>query len=265
MSDATYKGKMPTIDDFCNPEPNEQKEMFPGYPDFLFTPEEFKKAKSRQPMKCRCTECGKFLFIGKNQLQAKIKANQANVFCSRSCIGKYSDEMRYGRCTIHLGYVCQTCGKEVSVNDYYGSGRFCSKRCANTYSSRINRNDEVNRRIGESLRKTFAKKHQNNPPKIKLAKPKSRIHQPQKLNQPKKKKQTALCINNIILTPDMLALMLQNWCIKDITKLYKLNEKSLKKYALLYGLQEPQIFVSTKSHAVIAACRHALNKPLEAA
>ena len=28
MSDATYEGRMPTIDDFCDPEPNEQKECF---------------------------------------------------------------------------------------------------------------------------------------------------------------------------------------------------------------------------------------------
>ena len=68
---------------------------------------------------------------------------------------------------------------------------------------------------------------------------------------------------NQLITLEFLSSLLQKWCIKDIVKIHKLNEKSIKKYMSIYNINELDIFIPTKMHAVIKACRHALNKPLE--
>ena len=78
MSEATYEGKMPTIDDFCDPEP--QEEIFPGFPDFKFTPNVLLEAKSRDKLPCVCRCCKKDFLIEKHYLQAIIKAKQTDIF-----------------------------------------------------------------------------------------------------------------------------------------------------------------------------------------
>lgn len=237
MSDATYEGRMPTIDDFCDPKPNEQKEMFPEYPCFLFTPEELKQAQSRQPMKCICTQCDKVFFITKNQIQARIKADLHYAFCSRSCATKHAHKIN-GHNPVRTSYICQTCGKHVPLNEYYGTGKYCSSYCSHSAGSIAGHTKEARQKLSATLKSKY---YDENGPIIyfQLSNEKTR------------------------LTLNLLSSLLQNWCIKDIVKLYKLNEKMLKKFILTNNIKEPQIFVSTKSHAVITACRHALNKPLE--
>ena len=150
MSDATYEGKMPAINDFCDPEPIEQKEMFPGFPCFLFTPEELKQAQSRQPMKCKCTQCGNVFFITKNQIQARIKADQHNAFCSRSCGIKHTHVIN-GHNHTYTSYTCQVCGKYVPSDEYYGTGKYCSSYCAHRAIARITHTNEYSRKITNSL------------------------------------------------------------------------------------------------------------------
>ena len=242
MSEATYEGKMPTIDDFCDPEPIEQKEMFPGYPDFLFTPEEFKKAKSNVLLPCRCSLCASIFKRSKGELAKKVRAKNPKIYCSRACQGKKSGEIRRNHSILlkqnKPSYNCQVCGKLVSSAEYYGTGKYCSSYCAHSAGSIAGHTKEARQKLSATLKSKY---YDENRPIIYF-----------QLNNEKTR-----------LTPDLLASLLQNWCIRDIIKFFKINAKTLKRYILRHNIQEPQIFVSTKSHAVIAACRHALNKPLK--
>ena len=148
MSKGTYEGKMPTIDDFCNLEP--QEEMFPGFPCFLFTPEQFQQKKSRQLMKCRCTECGREFTIPKNQIQARIKAHKPNAFCSQQC----SQNLTKRTCSkSRKAYVCKLCGKTVQPDEYYGSGQFCSQSCVARHNGRLANSSEARQKKSRTLRK----------------------------------------------------------------------------------------------------------------
>lgn len=46
-------------------------------------------------------------------------------------------------------YTCQNCG--VIKRGMYGSGKFCSRKCANTFNSKLNRH-EKNKKISEALK-----------------------------------------------------------------------------------------------------------------
>ena len=149
MSTATYEGRMPTIDDFCSAEPIEEKEqeMFPGFPDFKFTPNDLLKAKSRDKLPCVCRCCKKDFSIEKHYLQAIIKAKQTNIFCSRSCSRSYKHAKKLS------SYFCARCGKLVLPKDYYGSGKYCSSHCSHTASGNRCKSKEVKAKISSSLKK----------------------------------------------------------------------------------------------------------------
>ena len=146
MSNATYKGKMPTIDDFCDPEPVEQKEMFPGYPYFLFNEEDFSFAKSRDILKCKCAFCGKEFGISKHKLQAVIKANRIDITCGYQC-GMSLKAKKFKESQKHPdSYVCEECGAAVQWKDKYGSGRFCSSLCQHKWTGKKYANSEESRK-----------------------------------------------------------------------------------------------------------------------
>lgn len=51
-------------------------------------------------------------------------------------------------------YVCENCGKEH--NGIYGSGRFCSKSCARSFSTKQHR-EEINQKISKSIQEYLSK------------------------------------------------------------------------------------------------------------
>ena len=112
----------------------EKNELFPKFPCFLFTLDDLNSASSRQPMKCICIHCNTIFTIPKNQIQARIKSHQTVCWCSRTCQTEYKRNLKN---ISKKPYYCHTCGKYVNVNEYYGSGQFCCRKCSNTYSSKF--------------------------------------------------------------------------------------------------------------------------------
>lgn len=49
---------------------------------------------------------------------------------------------------------CENCGN--SHNGIYGSGRFCSKKCSHSFSTKNNR-EKINKKIGETIQKKYPK------------------------------------------------------------------------------------------------------------
>lgn len=101
-------------------------------------------------MRCKCVQCGRIFFISKNQIQAKIKANWTICCCSRTCTTQYKRERKKSS---RQAYHCATCGKYVSLDEYYGSGRFCCQKCSNAYSSQFGNTPEKRRQKSEKLSK----------------------------------------------------------------------------------------------------------------
>ena len=236
MSDATYEGKMPTIDDFCNPESNEQKEMFPGYPCFLFTPEELKQAQSRQPMKCICTECNKVFFITKNQIQARIKADLHYAFCSKSCAAKHVHKINDHN-PVRTSYTCQACGKHVSLNEYYGTGKYCSSHCAHCAGGRLGSTEESRKKTSATLKARYQDEHG------------PIAHIPFQ--------------NNARLTAEYLSELSKRFSFADMATYLSISLNKIKRVANYHSMKDSDNFIQAHSHAVIKVCRHALNKPLE--
>jgi len=109
----------------------------------------------------KCIICGSTDF--------KIKSER---FCSQTCIHKYGSikasknkikcpicdkEFPKGNYKRHLKthekkyyhYFCENCGKEVFEN--YGSGRFCSEKCARSFSTKAKRK-EINEKVSKTLK-----------------------------------------------------------------------------------------------------------------
>ena len=78
MHNATYKASLDAT-----------VELYPDFPYIQATPEEIASMKSREPVKCLCSTCGKQFYIQKNQLLARIKHNCHTAFCSRQCSSEH--------------------------------------------------------------------------------------------------------------------------------------------------------------------------------
>ena len=154
MSEDTYEDVLSVVDAAESREANEEKEMFPGFQGFLFTPQELERSASRGLMKCQCIQCGRTFFIPKNQIQARIKASRTICCCSATCTTQYKREHKKSS---RKEYCCATCGKHVSLNEYYGSGRFCCQKCSNAYSSKFGNTPEKRRQKSENLSKRTQK------------------------------------------------------------------------------------------------------------
>lgn len=239
MSKTTYEAKVPTIDDFCDPEPVEQKEMFPGFPCFLFTSEDLKKAKSRDDLPCKCARCGKSFPVQKHEIQRKIKHSKSKCFCSNSCHiswkntgGKAPEERK--------SYVCENCGRTVSVEEYYGSGRFCSEFCSHSYVAKMTHTEEFKKRVSAKL-KTHIK-----------AKKQKKIQEPTKISY-----------KDHFLEPSELMHLLSKWNIKDAAALLQIPKSRVLLFANQNSIAIPNNYVNSNAYALINACRHFLNKSFE--
>ena len=236
MSDATYEGRMPTIDDFCDSEPVEQKEMFPGYPYFLFTEEDFSFAKSRDILKCKCALCGKEFGISKHKLQAVIKANRIDITCGYKC-GMALKAKKFKESQKHPDtYVCEECGATVQWKDKYGSGRFCSPFCYHSWVGKNHANSEESRK----------KKSETTKKKIKTGE--IQIHNTTKIDE--------TLVNKIIK-------MQQNWLLFDIKNILAIDKIKFNKIKSQYHLKDASNFISIKHIALINFCRSVLRKSIE--
>ena len=102
----------------------------------------------------------------------KIKSNR---FCSQECIHQYGTQKMNEKikCRIcdkeiskanynkHLKtheikkhhYFCENCGKEVY--EKYGSGRFCSSKCARGFSTK-NKREQINKKVSEKIKQKIS-------------------------------------------------------------------------------------------------------------
>lgn len=230
MSNATYEDKMPIIDDFCDPEP--QKEMFPGFPDFLFTPQEFANAKSNSLLTCRCSYCHSIFTRSKGDLAKKIKANKARIYCSLSCNGKVSASQNFKKDrTKHVKteYTCIMCGKLIVPSEYYGSGKYCSMYCAHRAIAQKTHNSNFSEKVSNSLL-IYNNLHPKQEP----------------------------------ISYEAFAKLVENHNFYDIALLTSFSRQKIAQIAKKYNLSESKNFLDPHRVSVIKACRYALNKPLEA-
>lgn len=163
MSKTTYETKTPTIDNFCDPEPQEEK--FHGFPCFLFTQKELFESGSRDKMLCRCAHCGKTFWKEKHFLQRNVHNNQPLVYCSYECSMKHRTVLAEQKHPHPDEYVCETCGKIVLWEERYASGRFCCSQCYHKFSSKVANSSEARKKKSNTL-KSFYK--QRNLPKNNL-------------------------------------------------------------------------------------------------
>ena len=126
------------------------------------------------------------------------------------------------------GYICQTCGKKVSINEYYGSGRFCCRKCSNAYSSSFANAPAPKQKKIEALMRC--------------------------------KKSTKPCLS--IPKKDFLA-MQEKWNLKDIRLQLNITHGDFQKYVSLYNLKENSKFIEPNRFRVIDVCRRILDKPIE--
>ena len=112
------------------------KDLLPSNPCCLFTYEDAydKSIPSREKtLQCKCGYCGKIFLISKHDAQEIITKNNHLRFCSIKCGHKFVGSMQQKH--FPHEYQCELCGKHVSINNYYGSGRFCSEKCARSFAT----------------------------------------------------------------------------------------------------------------------------------
>jgi len=103
----------------------------------LYTEEEFNKAKSRDLLPNQCKNCGKIFFREKHNIMFYIN-NGGGDFCSISCSFKFNNPL--------IEVVCHTCGKSFKKKKLDADKEerhFCSRSCANKYSSNINKEQKT--------------------------------------------------------------------------------------------------------------------------
>lgn len=215
-------------------------ELYPDFPYIQATPEEIALMKSREPVKCSCSSCGKTFYIQKNQLLARIKHNHHTAFCSRQCSSEHQ-KIEHSK----KSYVCETCGKQVDAKDYYGSGRFCSAWCARSFSGKIASSlEEAQKKKSDSLKKW----HQEHP-------------KPKKPKASKPKPSSNRCKTYAIDEAKVIQLH-QKYNLYDISQILDIPTKKLYPLAKENGLSD-EIYINHRSTQSIFACRNALNKPFE--
>ena len=228
MHNATYEASL-----------DASVELYPDFPYIQATPEEIALMKSRDPVECLCSTCGKPFWIQKNQLLARIKRRLHTAFCCKECGYEHQRQTHAKQC-----YVCETCGRQVNAKDYYGSGRFCSAWCARSFSGRFAASlKEAQKKKSESLKK-WHQKH----PRPKKSKPQS--------NQNKTRK-----IKYVTDEAKILELH-KKYNLYDISLILHIPADVFYNWASKHGISDER-YLSHLKFKIISACRNALNKPFE--
>jgi len=101
----------------------------------LYTPEEFKIAKSLDLLPCECYECNQPFNLRKEDIHRVLNPNSSNTgqFCSKEC--------RITNRDIKETVICSICNlefrkKQCEIKKSKNGNHFCSKSCSATYSNR---------------------------------------------------------------------------------------------------------------------------------
>ena len=98
---------------------------------FLFTPEEFSNTKSKDKLPVICSHCGETFYRKKDDIKRSIQKERTKFYCSKQCQANGRIINKH-----ELQYTCKVCGKLFTkLPSKYASGDFCSRSCANKYSS----------------------------------------------------------------------------------------------------------------------------------
>lgn len=117
----------------------------------LFTEEEFRLAKVKDKLPCECEECGNAFYKIKHDIQKVYSGRKPGYarFCSKKCQHE-NHGYRKNRVGNETGQKCKQCNNPSIYYSYETTGDFCSKLCAKTYSSVINKEQK-----DESLRRRY--------------------------------------------------------------------------------------------------------------
>ncbi len=118
-----------------------------------------------------CEVCGKE-FI-------PLKLTYSKRFCSKSCHAKYAHKFSLTKeayektlATLKIkkeqkekeilksrkSYNCENCGKLVTPENYFGTGRFCCRSCANKIGSKLANTEEKRKEKSNTIKNTFEDK-----------------------------------------------------------------------------------------------------------
>jgi hypothetical protein len=106
----------------------------------------------------------KFCKLCNNTFETKSKKT---TFCSNSCAAKYGNILKFGIKNLIIPKECEKCGIIPEV--VYGSNRFCSSRCARSFSTSEKRR-EISRKTSDSLIKRFLIEKASKNKKVKVCK-----------------------------------------------------------------------------------------------
>ena len=134
-------------------------------------------------------------------------------------------------------YICKYCGKSFSeLPSKYASGDFCSRSCANKYSSQFANTEE------KRLEKSNSLKEYNNIHKRKRTKVISQREQ-----------ETKLILSNI-------QSMYEDYNFFDMSNIINIPTDRIKSIAKKHNIEENKKFLPSKNHAVIKLCKTVLDK-----
>lgn len=197
-------------------------------PTFRFSIQEYQKAKVRDTLQCHCTICNKDFYTEKRRINKVLKGKINSLYCSRNCAYK-ALRKSIEKCK---SYYCETCGSLVDTSHYYGSGRFCSKRCANAYSSSFVSIEDKRRNIQPAILKC------------------------KEISEASKSRYQ---INDY----ETLVKYLQTWNPSDLIQLQVLNGATYKKLNKDYDLSLYKSKYLSKQPSTVSFCRTVLQKPIE--
>lgn len=133
---------------------------------------------------------------------------------------------------INSSYYCETCGNLVDASQYYGSGRFCSRSCANAYSSSFVSTEDKRKNIQPAIIKY------------------------KEISDAKKSKYP---INDY----KTLVKYLKKWNPLDLIQLQYLNKETYKRLNKEHDLSLYKSEYLSKQPSTISFCRTVLQKPIE--
>lgn len=203
-------------------------------------------------------------------------------FCSKSCHAKYASmfslskkcrdvqikklketiiKKKQEKLSKIEPYICETCGKTVLPENYYGSGRFCSSKCARGFSSKYANTEEKKHQKSNTLKsKEKVLKH------CKKCGTEIYVHSSvtnvlcdncklvyQKIYKLQKSNKTNEIYNKIISLQN-------NYNLYDIEKILQIHHSYYKSIIKLYNIKENPIFISARKISVINLCKTILNK-----
>lgn len=104
------------------------------FPPAMFTDLEFKNAKSKDPLPCKCQQCGKTFYSQKHNIQSYIKRLKNNpktkygFYCCSKCATKSM--------TLKQLVPCNQCGKQIyKALSEIQKHNFCNRSCSAIYNN----------------------------------------------------------------------------------------------------------------------------------